>query len=141
MFLPCKRRWPRAVALSLVMQRIIRIVADHPPGGPGSGVRTTRYEWRATPYGVAVKMALENSVADVAAGLRTDIRRGRFENVSQHLKTLHDGVRGAADRTRYPRRFKLGPSARGDQGQYFRGSAVGNRGRLRPRAASAASAA
>ena len=26
--------------------------------------------------------------------LRTDIKRGHFDNVAEHLKTLHDGVRG-----------------------------------------------
>jgi hypothetical protein len=30
----------------------------------------------------------------VAANLRADIKRGQFEHVSEHLKTLHDGVRG-----------------------------------------------
>ena len=30
----------------------------------------------------------------LAAGLRTDIRRGHFDNVAEHLKILHDGVRG-----------------------------------------------
>jgi hypothetical protein len=30
----------------------------------------------------------------LAAVLRTDIRRGQFDNIADHLKTLHDGVRG-----------------------------------------------
>ncbi len=47
----------------------------------------------ATPYGVAVTMALHD-LSYLAAVLRTDIRRGHFDNVSEHLKTLHDGVRG-----------------------------------------------
>jgi hypothetical protein len=47
----------------------------------------------ATPYGVAVTIALHD-LSYVAAVLRTDIRRGQFDNVAEHLKTLHDGVRG-----------------------------------------------
>ncbi len=47
----------------------------------------------ATPYGVAVTMALHD-LSCLAAVLRTDIRRGHFDNVAEHLKTLHDGVRG-----------------------------------------------
>jgi len=47
----------------------------------------------ATPYGVAVTMALHD-LSCLAASLRADIKRGHFENVAEHLKTLHDGVRG-----------------------------------------------
>jgi hypothetical protein len=47
----------------------------------------------ATPYGIAVTMALHD-LSYLAAVLRTDIRRGHFDNVGEHLKTLHDGVRG-----------------------------------------------
>jgi hypothetical protein len=47
----------------------------------------------ATPYGIAVTIALHD-LSFVAACLRTDIRRGHFEYVSEQLKTLHDGVRG-----------------------------------------------
>jgi len=47
----------------------------------------------ATPYGVAVTIALHD-LSYLAAVLRTDIRRGFFDNVAEHLKTLHDGVRG-----------------------------------------------
>ena len=47
----------------------------------------------ATPYGVAVTIALHD-LSCLAAVLRTDIRRGQFDNVAEHLKTLHDGVRG-----------------------------------------------
>ncbi|MEN3347201.1 MAG: hypothetical protein V7632_836 [Bradyrhizobium sp.] len=47
----------------------------------------------ATPYGVAVTIALHD-LSFVAACLRTDIRRTRFEYVGEQLKTLHDGVRG-----------------------------------------------
>ncbi|HEY3794985.1 MAG TPA: hypothetical protein VGM09_24440 [Bradyrhizobium sp.] len=47
----------------------------------------------ATPYGVAVTIVLHD-LSYVAAVLRTDIRRGQFDNVAEHLKTLHDGVRG-----------------------------------------------
>jgi len=47
----------------------------------------------ATPYGVAVTIALHD-LYFLAACLRTDIRRGQFDNVSEQLKALHDGVRG-----------------------------------------------
>ena len=47
----------------------------------------------ATPYGVAVTIALHD-LSYLAAMLRTDIRRGHFDNVAEHLKMLHDGVRG-----------------------------------------------
>lgn len=47
----------------------------------------------ATPYGVAVTMALHD-LSRVAANLRMDIKRGHFETVADNLKALHDGVRG-----------------------------------------------
>jgi hypothetical protein len=47
----------------------------------------------STPYGVAVTIALHD-LSCLAATLRADIRRGRFDEVAEHLKTLHDGVRG-----------------------------------------------
>jgi hypothetical protein len=47
----------------------------------------------ATPYGVAVTIALHD-LACVAATLRSDIKRGHFNDVAEHLKILHDGVRG-----------------------------------------------
>ncbi|UWU74323.1 hypothetical protein N2603_30265 [Bradyrhizobium huanghuaihaiense] len=47
----------------------------------------------ATPYGVAVTIALHD-LSCVAAILRTDIKRGHFDNVADNLKALHDGVRG-----------------------------------------------
>jgi len=47
----------------------------------------------ATSYGVAVTMAIHD-LAQVAAGLRADIKRGRFADVSDQLKTVHDGIRG-----------------------------------------------
>jgi hypothetical protein len=79
-------------ALSLVMQRltapwqIIRLAIK---------MATSDDEFRvaATPYGVAVTMALHD-LALLAASLRTDIKRGQFDNVAEHLKILHDGVRG-----------------------------------------------
>jgi hypothetical protein len=79
-------------ALSLVMQRlsapwqIIRLAVK---------MATSDDEVRvaATPYGVAVTMALHD-LACLAASLRADIKRGQFDNVAEHLKTLHDGVRG-----------------------------------------------
>jgi hypothetical protein len=79
-------------AMSLVMQRlsapwqIIRIAIK---------IAASDDELRvaATPYGVAVTIALHD-LSYLAAVLRTDIRRGYFANVGEHLKTLHDGVRG-----------------------------------------------
>ena len=47
----------------------------------------------ATPYGVAVTMALHD-LSSLAARLRFDIKRGQFANVAEHLKILHDGIRG-----------------------------------------------
>jgi hypothetical protein len=47
----------------------------------------------STPYGLAVTIALHD-LSCLAATLRVDIRRGRFGEVTEHLKTLHDGVRG-----------------------------------------------
>jgi hypothetical protein len=47
----------------------------------------------ATPYGIAVTIALHD-LSCLAAGLRMDIKRGYFDNVAEHIKILHDGVRG-----------------------------------------------
>src|SRR6266403_2084626 len=47
----------------------------------------------ATPYGVAVTIALHD-LSFLAVRLRTDIKRGHFDSVAEHLKNLHDGVRG-----------------------------------------------
>ena len=47
----------------------------------------------ATPYGVAVTMALAD-LTTVAANLRADIRRGQLDSAPELLKIAHDGVRG-----------------------------------------------
>jgi hypothetical protein len=79
-------------ALSLVMQRltapwqIIRLAVKM--AASDDEIRVA-----ATPYGVAVTIALHD-LSFLAAGLRADIRRGHFDNVAEHLKVLHDGVRG-----------------------------------------------
>src|SRR6195256_107837 len=79
-------------ALSLVMQRltapwqIIRLAIKM--SASDDEIRVA-----ATPYGVAVAIALHD-LSFLAAGLRLDIKRGQFDNVAEHLKTLHDGVRG-----------------------------------------------
>jgi hypothetical protein len=79
-------------ALSLVMQRltapwqIIRLAIRM--AASDDEIRVA-----ATPYGVAVTIALHD-LSFLAARLRADIKRGHFENVTDHLKTLHDGVRG-----------------------------------------------
>lgn len=79
-------------ALSLVMQRLaapwqiirlaIRMAASDDEIRVG-----------ATTYGVAVTIALHD-LSCLASSLRMDIKRGHFENVGEHLKSLHDGVRG-----------------------------------------------
>jgi hypothetical protein len=79
-------------AMSMVMQRlsapwqIIRIAIKI--AASDDEIRVA-----ATPYGVAVTIALHD-LSWLAAVLRTDIRRGQFDNIADHLKTLHDGVRG-----------------------------------------------
>ena len=47
----------------------------------------------ATPYGIAVSLALHDLYC-MAARLRMDIRRGQLANVGESLKALHEGVRG-----------------------------------------------
>jgi len=79
-------------ALSLVMQRlsapwqIIRLAIKM--AASDDEIRVA-----ATSYGIAVSIALHD-LSCLAASLRADIRRGQFDNVSEHLKALHDGVRG-----------------------------------------------
>jgi hypothetical protein len=79
-------------ALSLIMQRltapwqIIRIAIKM--AASDDEIRVA-----ATPYGVAVTIALHD-LSCLAASLRADIKRGHFDNVAEHLKALHDGVRG-----------------------------------------------
>jgi len=79
-------------ALSLVIQRlaspwqVIRIAIK-------MAASDDELRVAATPYGIAVSLALHDLVC-LAAALRTDIRRGQFANVGENLKALHDGVRG-----------------------------------------------
>jgi hypothetical protein len=79
-------------ALSLVMQRltapwqIIRLAIKM--AASDDEIRVA-----ATPYGVAVTIALHD-LSFLAVRLRSDIKRGHFDSVAEHLKTLHDGVRG-----------------------------------------------
>src|ERR1700739_2314615 len=79
-------------ALSLIMQRltapwqIIRLAIKM--AASDDEIRVA-----ATPYGVAVTIVLHD-LSNLAASLRMDIKRGHFENVAEHLKALHDGVRG-----------------------------------------------
>ena len=47
----------------------------------------------STPFGVAVTMAIHD-LAVVANLLRSDIKRAQFDSIAEHLKTVHDGVRG-----------------------------------------------
>ena len=46
-----------------------------------------------TPFGVTVTMAIQE-LSRIASDLRSDIKRGQFQETSNHLKSLHDGVRG-----------------------------------------------
>lgn len=46
-----------------------------------------------TPYGITVTMAIHD-LSRLVADLRTDIKRGQYKNITDQLKTLHDGVRG-----------------------------------------------
>ena len=79
-------------AVSLVMQRlaapwqIVRL---------GIMVAASDDEIRVagTPFGATVTIAIHD-LSRVAAELRSDIKRGQFQDTSNHLKTLHDGVRG-----------------------------------------------
>jgi hypothetical protein len=79
-------------ALSLVVQRliapwqIIRVAIKM--AASDDEIRVA-----ATPYGVAVSIALHD-LYSLAVGLRTDIRRAQLSNVANNLKALHDGVRG-----------------------------------------------
>ncbi len=79
-------------ALSLVMQRltapwqIIRMAIK-------MAASDDELRVAATPYGIAVTIVLHD-LSCLASTLRADIRRGHFDNVGEHLKTLHDGVRG-----------------------------------------------
>jgi hypothetical protein len=79
-------------ALSLVMQRltapwqIIRLAVR-------MAASDDELRVAATPFGIAVTIALYD-LSRLAATLRADIRRGHFNNVTEHLKILHDGVRG-----------------------------------------------
>jgi hypothetical protein len=77
----------------------------------------------ATPYGIAVTIALHD-LSFVAACLRTDIRRGHFEYVSEQLKTLHDGVRGL--------RTELGPPVDVGPRRHLQRAAIGDRQRAGP---------
>jgi hypothetical protein len=79
-------------ALSLVMPRlpapweIVRL---------GISVAASDDEIRVagTPFGVTVTMAIHD-LSRIATELRADIKRGQFKDISDHLKTLHDGMRG-----------------------------------------------
>src|SRR6516225_9120496 len=79
-------------ALSLVMRRltapwqIIRLAVR-------MAASDDELRVAATPYGIAVTIALHD-LSRLAASLRADIRRGHFDNVAEHLKMLHEGVRG-----------------------------------------------
>ncbi|WP_315833850.1 hypothetical protein [Bradyrhizobium prioriisuperbiae] len=47
----------------------------------------------ATTYSIAVTMVLHD-LSRMVADLRLDMKQGRLDSLSHHLKTIHDGVRG-----------------------------------------------
>ena len=79
-------------ALRLVMQRlpsswqIVRL-AIHAAETDDAG------RVAAHPFGVAVPMAIEE-LTQIAVRLREDIKRGQLGHAGDHVKTVHDGVRG-----------------------------------------------
>ncbi|MGL5166766.1 MAG: hypothetical protein ACRC9K_12850 [Afipia sp.] len=79
-------------AVSLVMQRLVApwqiIRLGVMVAGSDDEIRVA-----GTPFGVTVTMALQE-LSNVASELRGDIKRGQFKDTSNHLKTLHDGIRG-----------------------------------------------
>ena len=85
----------------------------------------------ATPYGVAVTIALHD-LSFLAACLRTDIRRGHFDNVGEQLKVLHDGVRGLRTELDLRNDSAWGQPAHRDPRRHFQFAAVGDRQRARP---------
>lgn len=79
-------------ALSVVMHRLLApwqvIRLGIMVAGSDDEVRVA-----STPYGIAVTMAIQD-LSRIVGELRTEIRRGQFQDTSNHLKALHDGVRG-----------------------------------------------
>ncbi len=81
-----------SLALRLVMQRlpsswqIVRL-AIHAAATDDAG------RIAAHPFGVAVPMAIEE-LSRIAARLREDIKRGHLDHAGDHVRTVHDGVRG-----------------------------------------------
>ncbi|WP_454002969.1 hypothetical protein [Afipia felis] len=79
-------------ALSIVMQRLISpwqiIRISIAVASSDDEIRVA-----ATPYGVAVTMAIQD-LSRLVAELRNDVRRGKFDDTATILKILHDGLRG-----------------------------------------------
>jgi hypothetical protein len=79
-------------ALSIVMARlpaswqIIRIATREAFSDDGTRVA-------ANPYGIAVTMVI-HGLARVASELCGNIKRGHFADAGDHLKAVHDGIRG-----------------------------------------------
>ena len=117
-------------ALSLIMQRlaapwqIIRLAIKM--AASDDEIRVA-----ATPYGIAVTIALHD-LSFLAACLRTDIRRGHFDNVGEQLKILHDGVRGLRTELDLRNDSAWGRQLTVDPRRYFQFAAVGNRERAGP---------
>jgi len=79
-------------ALSVVMQRLMSpwqvIRVSISVASSDDEVRVA-----GTPYGVAVTMAIHD-LSRLVSELRSDVRRGKFDDTANLLKVLHDGLRG-----------------------------------------------
>ena len=84
----------------------------------------------ATPYGIAVSLALYD-LSFLAASLRADIKRGHFDNVAEHLKIFHDGVRGLRTELDLRNESLVGKQLASIRGGNFQCAAIGNRERAR----------
>jgi hypothetical protein len=79
-------------ALSVLMQRlaapwqVIRLAIA--VAGSDDEIRVA-----ATTYGVAVTMVIHD-LSHLVADLRLDMKQGRMDSLSHHLKFIHDGLRG-----------------------------------------------
>ena len=117
-------------ALSLIMQRlaqpwqIIRLAIKM--AASDDEIRVA-----ATPYGIAVTIALHD-LSFLTACLRTDIRRGHFDNVGEPAEDPARWRARAAHRARPAQRFRMGPPAHVDPRRNFQFAAVGDRERAGP---------
>ena len=118
----------------------VRAVADHAAAGaPWQIIRLAikmaasddELRVAATPYGIAVTIAL-HELSFLAAWVRTDIRRGQFDNVGDQLKILHDGVRGLRTELDLRNDSAWGRQLTTIRAEISNALQVGNRERVRP---------